>query len=202
MSERGHIGERLSAWFPLILLAVLAGLTFGLDRIVQPPAGPRPEPKNDPDYVVDGLSATRLDSEGRIKDTLRAQKMTHYPDDDSTVLLEPRFVAYSDKHSPVTVTSRRATVSSNGENVYFEEGVRVVRASYANRSELVLETSYLHVIPDANVAKTDKPVVIRDATGVVAAAGLELNSETRVLNLQGRVSGTYDPQKGAQRNAR
>jgi lipopolysaccharide export system protein LptC len=203
LSERPHIGERLSAWFPLLLLAVLAGLTFWLDRIVQPPASPRTEhPKSDPDYVVDGLSAVRMDSQGRTRDTLRALKMTHYPADDSTVLLEPRFISYAENHSPVTVTSRRARVSSNGENVYFEEGVRVVRAPYANRSELVLETSYLHVIPDANLAKTDKPVVIRDASAVIAASGLELNGETRVLNLQGRVRSTYDPPKAAQHNAR
>jgi lipopolysaccharide export system protein LptC len=193
LSERLHFAERLSSWFPLLLLAVLAGLTFWLDRVVQPQAGPRTDlPKNDPDYVVDGLSAARMDSQGRVRDTLRAQKMTHYPDDDMTLLVEPRFVTYAQPYSPVTVTSRHARLSSNGENVYFEDGVRVVRAPYANRSELVLETSYLHVIPDANIAKTDRAVTIRDGTGVVTASGLELNSDTRVLNLKGRVRGTFE----------
>jgi len=62
----------------------------------------------------------------------------------------------------------------------------------------VLETSYLHVIPDANIAKTDKPVTIKDATAVVEASGLELNSETRVLELQGRVRGTFEPRGAAE----
>jgi lipopolysaccharide export system protein LptC len=126
--------------------------------------------------------------------------MTHFPDTDLTLLVEPRFVTYAEGSSPVTVTARRARVSGNGEHVYFEDGVRVVRAPFASRSELVLETNYLHVIPDANIAKTDKPVTIRDASAVVSASGLELNSETRVLKLQGRVKGTYDP-RGA-RDAR
>jgi lipopolysaccharide export system protein LptC len=195
--------DRLGSWFPVLLLAALAGLTFWLDRVVQPPAGPRAEvAKNDPDYVVDGLSAVRMDSNGRVRDTLRAQKMTHYPDDDLTLLVEPRFVTYAEGSSPVTVTSRHARVSGNGENVYFEDGVRVVRAPYANRSELVLETNYLHVIPDANIAQTDRPVTIRNEGAVVTASGLELNSETRVLKLQGRVKGIFENAGAGSRNVR
>jgi lipopolysaccharide export system protein LptC len=71
----------------------------------------------------------------------------------------------------------------------------VARAPIANQSELVLETAYLHVIPDANLAKTDRPVTIRNAMGVVNASGLELNSETRILKLQGRVKSVYQPAK-------
>ena len=186
------MGDRFSGWFPLLLLTVLAGVTLWLDHIVQPPAGPRVTASGEPDYIVDGLSATRMDEEGHVKHTLRARKMTHYPDDDLTLLVEPALVTYTDGRSPVTVTARHARVSANGENVYFEDGVRVVRAPHGNRTELVVETNYLHVIPDANIAKTDRPVTIRDAAAVVVASGLELNSESRVLRLQGRVKGTYD----------
>lgn len=187
------MSDRFGGWFPLLLLAVLAAVTFWLDRVVQPPAISRSNPvKEDPDYIVDGLSAVHMDREGRVKHTLHAQKMTHYPDDDLTLLVEPKFVTHAESRSPLTVTARHARVSGNGENVYFEQEVRVVRAPHANRTELVLETSFLHVVPDANTAKTDKPVTIRDATGVISASGLELNSETRVLKLQGRVKGTYD----------
>lgn len=190
--------SRYGNWFPLVLLGVLAALTFWLDRLVQPPQQAPGVPRGEPDYIVDGLSAVRMDREGRVKHTLLAQKMTHYPDSDTTVLVEPKFVSHSDASVPVTVTSREARVSGNGEDVYFQKDVRVVRASSSSRGELVLETDYLHVIPDANVAKTDRPVTLRDASGVVQASGLELNSETRVLNLQGPVKGTFS-RKGATR---
>ena len=186
------MADRLASLFPLLILAALAGMTLWLDHAVQPPAALRAESRTDPDYIVDGLAATRMDAAGRVKHTLNALKMTHFPDEDLTFLVEPKFVTYTEDRTPVTVTARHARVSGNGENVYFEEGVRVVRAPQGNHTELVVETDFLHVIPDANVAKTDKPVTIRDATGVVVATGLELNSETRVLKLQGRVKGTYD----------
>ncbi|MGZ8267572.1 MAG: LPS export ABC transporter periplasmic protein LptC [Burkholderiales bacterium] len=184
--------DRSGNWFPLLLLIALAGLTFWLDRIVQPPEpGRRPMSGLDPDYIVDGLSAVKMDAQGRVAHALRAQKMTHYPDEDLTVLVEPKFVAYVQGQAPVTITSREARMSGNGEDVYFERDVRIVRAPFASSSELVVETSFLHVIPEAKIAKTDRPVTIRDANAVVVASGLELNSETRVLKLEGRVKGTF-----------
>ena len=187
------MGDRIGGWFPLMLLAMLAALTFWLEHAMQPPVEPRSDrPTTDPDYIVNGLAAVRMDAKGDVKHTLNAQKMTHYPDGDVTLLVEPRFITYTEGRTPMTVTSRHAKVSGNGENVYFEDGVRVVRAPYAGRSELVLETSYLHVIPDQNVAKTNRPVTIRDSSAVVSAAGFELNSEKRVLVLDGRVKADFE----------
>lgn len=190
------MNERLTAWFPLLLLATLAALTFWLDRVVQPATAMRDgSTRHDPDYIVDKLAAVRTAADGNIKDTLFAEKMIHYPDDDTTYLQSPKFISYATANAPMTIIAREAQVSSEGENVYFRNDVRVSRAPYDDKSELVLQTSYLHVIPNDNIAKTDRPVIITDANTIVNAIGLELNSETRVLKLQSRVRGTYDQNK-------
>ncbi|MBX9811784.1 MAG: LPS export ABC transporter periplasmic protein LptC [Burkholderiales bacterium] len=190
------MNDRLTRWFPLLLLAILAALTFWLDRAVQPPAGKRDgSTRHDPDYIVEKLSALRMAPDGGIKHTLFAEKMIHYPDDDSTYLQSPKFVSYASGKTPMTITAREALVSKNGENVYFQNDVRVTRAPYDDKSELVMQTSYLHVIPDDNIAKTDRPVTITDANTVVNAIGLELNGETRILKLKSRVRGIYDQNK-------
>jgi lipopolysaccharide export system protein LptC len=93
-------------------------------------------------------------------------------------------------------------VSSNGENVYFTDDVKVTRAGNAEQSELTMRTTYLHVIPDDHIARTDRPVTITDAATVVHAVGLELNSETRVLKLLSRVRGTYDPKKATKNDGK
>jgi lipopolysaccharide export system protein LptC len=187
--------DRSGGWFIFALLIALAALTFWLDRIAQPdPTAPRDVSSLDPDYIVDGLWAVKMDAQGRLTHTLRAQKMTHYPDEDLTVLVEPKFVAYAEGQPPVTVTSRTARMSGNGENVYFEKEVRVVRAPHESTGELVMLTNFLHVIPEAKIAQTDQPVTIREANLLVQATGLELNSDTRVLKLFGRVKGTLTEQ--------
>ena len=121
--------------------------------------------------------------------------MVHYPDDDTTHLKRPRFVSYRSTQAPLTITSNEALVSGNGENVYFRDNVKVTRAAYADHSEMVMRTTFLHVIPDDSIAKTDRPVTITNAATVVEAVGLELNSETRILKLLSRVRGTYDPNR-------
>lgn len=191
------LAERIGAWFPLFVLALLAALTFWLDRVVQPqPNTAERKLRHDPDYIVHGLRGVSLDKTGSVKHTLTARTMMHYPDDDTTHLTDPKFVTNTESPAPITVTSREATVSPNGENIYFTKDVRVVRAAAGAQSELVLETSYLHVIPDDNIVKTDQPVRIRNATAVVTASGLELNGDTRTLQLTGRVKGIFDNKKG------
>jgi lipopolysaccharide export system protein LptC len=195
------MNDRLTAWFPLVLLATLAALTFWLDSYVRPPVtGADSAARHDPDYIVEGLSAVRMDVDGGVKYSLSAERMVHYPDDDTTHLRRPRFVSYATTQAPVTVTAREGLVSSEGENIYFHDDVLVTRAPYANRSELRMTTTYLHVVPDSNIVKTDRPVTITDANTTVHAVGLELNSETQVLRLLSRVKGTYhDPNRSVQR---
>ena len=188
--------ERLPAIFPVLLLGALAALTFWLDQVVQPPPrAPDGASRHDPDYIVENLTALSTNEAGKAAYTLSAAKMVHYPDDDTTHLTQPRLISYRSVEAPVTITSKEALVSSNGENVFFKDDVKVTRAAYGDQSEMVMVTTYLHVIPDDNIAKTDRPVTITDAATVVNAVGLELNSETRILKLHSRVRGTYDPGK-------
>jgi lipopolysaccharide export system protein LptC len=127
---------------------------------------------------------------------LHAVKMMHFPDDDSTDLVSPRFVSYG-RGAPLSITSKDAQVSSNGGNVYFRGDVRATRAAYGGNSALVVVTDYLHLLPDDNVAKTDRRVTISDANMTVEGIGMELNSETRVLKLNAAVRGAYHEAAGA-----
>jgi len=191
--------NRLSQIFPLLLLAVLATLTFWLDQAVEEGRKPDESVRQDPDFIVDNIVVRRLDAQGNIKHTLHAERMTHFPHDDSTHLVSPRFVSNASQ-APISITSRTARVSSGGDNVYFENDVRAVRAAYGERSELVLKTDYLHVIPDENIARTDRPVTITDAHIVATAIGLELNSENRTVKFLSQFHGTYhDPARTQKR---
>ena len=197
------IKARLTTVAPLVLVGALAALTFWLDRLGQGPErdliGPS---RHDPDFIVDRLTGVSMNEAGIASYTLSAARMIHYPDDDSTLLTDPKFVSYGSAKAPVTITSNEAVVSSKGDHVYFQDNVRVTRAPYAENSELVLLTTFLHVVPDKHLALTDRSVTITDATTVVTAEGFEMNSETRVLKLMSKVRGKYDPAKESSRKAR
>lgn len=192
--------NRFSQLFPLLLLAVLAGLSFWLDQAVQQGVQGNGSQRHDPDYIVEKIVAHRMDANGDVKHTLYAERMTHYPDDDSTHLVAPRFISNASARAPMSITSRTARVSSGGEHIYFETDVRATRAAYDDKSEMVMETSFLHVTPDDHIARTDRPVTVSDAHTVARAIGLELNSETRIVKFLSQFRGTYhDPDRAARR---
>ena len=191
---------RFSQLFPLLLLAVLASLTFWLDQAVLQGTTGSGTLRHDPDYIVDNIVVRRMDANGDVKHTLYAERMTHYPDDDSTHLVTPRFISNASARAPMSITSRTARVSSGGEHIYFETDVRATRAAYADHSEMVMETSFLHVTPDQHIARTDRPVTVTDAHTVARAIGLELNSETRTVKFLSQFRGTYhDPDRATRR---
>jgi len=194
--------DRLTTTAPLLLVGMLAALTFWLERMAQPPERGPGASRHDPDYIVENLSAVSMNQAGTATYTLVAAKMVHYPDDNTTILTAPKFVSYDSAKAPVTITASEAVVSANGEHVYFQDDVRVTRVAYGEASELVARTSFLHLIPDGKIARTDREVTITDAATTVTAVGLEINNETRVIKLLSKVQGTYDPSKAPRREPR
>ena len=102
--------------FPLVLLALLALLTFWIDRSVQPPER-RPDAnlRHDPDYMLDNFVTTRTNVNGALAYVLAAVKMKHYPDDDTTELERPRFTQYAVNKPYTQIEGQRGNVSSDGE---------------------------------------------------------------------------------------
>lgn len=185
---------RSAIWFPLALLAMLAALTFWIDRTVQPPQPKRDgSSRHDMDYKLNNFSTTKSDALGNPRYVLSAVELVHYPDDDSTQLVRPRFTQYTIGKPYTQIQGQRGQVSSNGENVYIQDQVKVVRAAEAGRGEMTLLTEYLHVMPDEEIAKTDRPVSILQAPRtVIRATGMEFDKKQRILKLGGRVRVHYE----------
>ena len=184
--------DRFTAAFPLLLMAVLAALTFWLERLVQAPTAPRDgSTRHDPDYIVENFVAVRMGPDGLRMHQLVANRMLHYPDDDSTHLEEPRLAKFENEKVALSIESRRALVSSEGKTIDFEDDVKAVRTATPTQSELVLTTERLHVVPDEDYARTDSPVTIVDANTQVTAVGLELNNKAKVVKLLSNVRGSY-----------
>ena len=188
--------DRFTAAFPLLLVAVLAALTFWLERLVQaPPPARDGSTRHDPDYIVENLVGVTMGPDGTRLHQLEANRMLHYPDDDSTHLESPRLFKYENERLALSITAQRARVSSEGKTVDFDQAVRAVRSATKTQSELVLTTDHLHVVPDDDYASTDSPVKIENANTQVTAVGLEFNNNARVVKLRSNVRGSYVKKK-------
>lgn len=196
--------ERLIRWSPLILLALLAVLTFWLDRKVQP-SGRAADgaTRHDPDFIIEGFSAVQMNPDGTRRYALSANRMVHYPDDNSTQLEAPRLIYYDYARAPVTVRSDTADATEGGDHVYFHGDVQVVRSAYDKNPELGLFTSYLHVVPDRDFAETDKPVRLVEGKSTASSVGLEFDNRTRQIRLLSEVKANYAfPKRVSQKPSR
>jgi len=177
------LSDRLALVFPVFIVALLAALTLWLDQIVRTAPSSPTDGRNDPDFIVDNFVANQTGLDGLLKHTLRARRMTHFVFDDSTHLDQPRLTHFSEKRLDLRAESDSARLSSDGQEVLMSGNVRLTRAASGNQSELTLLTSSLLVIPDKGLARTDQPVVIRNATSNTEAVGLEFDYGRQHLTL-------------------
>jgi lipopolysaccharide export system protein LptC len=80
-----RLGQLVSAYLPLLLMALLALVTWWLEqntpRIAQP--GEKAAPRHEPDYLMERFTMQRFGAEGRMRVQLQGAQMRHYPDTDT-----------------------------------------------------------------------------------------------------------------------
>ncbi|MDP1557985.1 MAG: LPS export ABC transporter periplasmic protein LptC [Nitrosomonas sp.] len=178
--------SRLHRSIPLILLILLASLTFWMTSAVVPPMIMQEDNLDrKPDYIIENLSGVRMDHDRAVQRTFSAKKMLHYLESDITHLEQPYFTNTEPKGPIMRVKAEKAEFTRNGEDIYLTGNVTILRG--ADKDKVTMLTSFLHLIPDENIAKTDQTVVIARKNTTVNAVGLELDNRTGVIQLLSQV---------------
>ncbi len=182
--------------FPLLLMLSLALLTFWLERTVRGVEEVHPSlRRHDPDYIVDKLRIVSHDSGGRPTTTLSAQKMTHFPDDDSTELAAPRVLKTKAGEAPLELTADRGALSQDGEDTFLHDNVLLVRQATPLQPEMRLTTSFLHLVQSRSLVLTDREVEIREPGRFLTGRGMEYDNGLGLLHLRARVHGRFEQRK-------
>lgn len=180
--------------FPITLLAILAILAAWINLIVQPPT-PKLDgsSRHDPDYIVSNFVTTQTDINGKLRYTLAAVEMKHFPDNDATELKQPRYTQYTIGKPYTRVEGQRGDVSSNGEEVKLYDQVKVTREAFAEKGEMTVETDYLEILPNIDLVRTDRPVIIRQAPKtVIYATGMIYEKDKNTVTLLHKVKAHYE----------
>jgi lipopolysaccharide export system protein LptC len=180
--------------FPLSLMLALALLTFYLERTSREEETKPAARRHDPDYIVTRFTTTTYDSDGRPLTVLSADKMVHFPDDDSTELLSPRVQQSKPAEPRVTLTADRGTLSADGEEIFLYDNVVLVREADGTRPEARLTTSFLHVLRGRSLVRTDRQVTMVEDNRSLTGRGMEYDSDSRQLQLFADVVGRFEPQ--------
>jgi len=181
--------------FPLLLLVSLAMLTFWLQHSVTDEDLHPSLRRHDPDYIVENFTVYNYNNDGFAESTVIARKMVHYPDDDSTELVSPRVVQTKPGQPRMTLTSERGALSQDGADAFLYDNVVLVRDASADQSAMRLTTTFLHLVRDRDLIRTDRDVLVREEGRMLSGRGLEYHNDTRQLYLRERVRGTFEPRK-------
>ena len=189
------ISSRARHWLPLLPLFGLLAATYWLNQQALPESAKPESKRHDPDATMENFSATNLNEQGVPNFILAANKLLHYPDDDSTALDAPRITMLSPGKPAIHATAEHGTISSKGDEVFLRDNVKVLREASAQQDQMTLQTEYLHIIPDQGLANTDRAVTVVDAHSIVHATGMEMDNKTRTLKLLSQVKSEYVPNK-------
>ncbi len=178
----------LNSLLPLLALAMLALLAFWLNQTVSRAVAPKASVlKHEPDAIAENFSARQLGDDGSVRYTLQAKKMLHYADDDSTHLEAVFFDGKPQdsklKEQPFSVSAQNARMSKNGEEVFLEGRVELIKQATPDSPQATIRTSKLRLVPDAGLAQTAEQVEIRSENSFIVGNQFLYNNKTRSIKL-------------------
>jgi len=180
--------------YPIALLSIFAIMTAWINHVVQP-TKPKLDgsSRHDPDYIMSNFVTTQTDINGDLRYKLASVEMKHFPDDDTTNLQQPRYTQFSANKPYTQVEALRGHVASNGDQVQLIDNVKITRQAFAEKGEMTIDTNYLNVLPNEDLARTDSPVIIRQAPNtVIYATGMTYEKKNHTVTLLNKVRAHYE----------
>lgn len=177
----------------VVLLLGLAWATWWLQKSVNPASAPAmSQQRHDPDYIMENFSSSLMDSSGRLNYRLRAVRLAHYPDDDSTEIEQPVVVVYRDQVKIWRIESERGISKGSGGQILLAGKVDLRRLESSREGPMQVHTSDVTIYPDRDLGQTSQPVSIVNKQGETRAVGMRIHIKEERLELLSNVKSIYE----------
>ena len=194
------VWERLSLYLPVMLMALLALGTYWLVRSTPPATAPEPPSalKHESDYFMHNFSVKTFDGAGRLKSEVFGTDARHYPDTDTLEIDFVRIRSFNDEGRLTTATANRALTNGDASEVQLMGNALVVRESVLDKAgqtlpRLEFRSEFLHAFMDTERLRSHKPVELMRGRDRFTADTMDFDNLDRVMELKGRVKGTFVP---------
>jgi len=195
-----RLRDLLATYLPLLLMLVLAALTWWLVRITPLPEAARAAEavSQAPDYVLGKVELVRYRGDGSLMARIRAQELRHYPVGDR-MELEGAWVLADHPEGALLAQADRAVVTEEGQRVLLEGDVRLSRAATPAQEAFEARTRVLEVDTKAGRAWTSEPVLWSQGELQAQAAGFDYDQASARLQLMGPVQAQMSTTRPARR---
>ena len=175
----------------LIVLLSIAGLSWWLKQSETQSAAVSSDANPRPDFFLNDFSIRQFSSEGALKYQIRGVRLTHFPEDDRSVIEQPLINLDESGGAQWQINASKA-VAGNEENdeVWLQGEVKITQTHTENPT--VLNTDQLLLKPGAKIARSDNTVTIHQADATTVAASLDANLNHGQFELT-EVRSRYEP---------
>ena len=189
----------VSAYLPLLLMAVLASGTWWLVRNSPSPDlhAPAEAPRHEPDYVMMHFVVQRFGADGALRTQIEGERLRHFADDNTLEIDEARIRAVGTDGAVTLAAARRALANGDGSEVQLLGDARVTRPATGQEEAIEFRSEFLHAFRNIELVRSHLPVVVTQGADVVRAEGMEYDNLARVVDLKGRASATFAPPRRA-----
>ena len=187
--------ERVSLYLPLLLMGLLALLTYWLVRSTPVFEAPTPDKPatHEPDYFARQFSLKSFDAAGRLRSEILGAEARHYRDTDTLEIDRVRIQSFDNKGQLTVATAQRALTNSDASQVQLIGNAHVLREAVDGKPRMSVKSEFLHADLDTERVRTDKPVELTRVADRFTANSMDFDNIDQVLQLNRRVRGTLAP---------
>lgn len=190
--------QRVMPFAPIVVMAILAALTYWVLQSSLRPTAHAPAAKvgHTADYFGDDLSVTMLDDTGHVQYRLNSRTLTHYEDDQNSVLTDPALRSFTPGSPIITATAKRGVVNSDASIVNLYDDAKIVRAPGPADPAMEADSSHFEVLVNDDTIRTEQPVKLTRGPSIsTATQGMTYINTTRSAQLFGNVRGSIAAQQ-------
>lgn len=159
----------------LVLLVAAGGSWWLAESFVEKETVKPKDDNSQIDYFAKNLHRTVLDREGKPKENLFAELMTHYKNDNRTVMEKPTMTLFKSDGEPWVIHAEKGTSLAGGEAVLLDGKVVIARKS--GDDEVKIYTSNVKYTPDTNYAETAERILMVSKDDSTSATGAQVYFE-------------------------
>lgn len=193
--------DQTSIYLPIVLMGVLALVSFWIVGLTPNVDLPKPEPilSQAPDSIMRNFAVRQFSPDGTLKSELFGREMRQYPHNNTSVIDDAQGVQIAETGRRTTFQAQRLTTNADQSVYWFEGNVIIIREAHqladsqGPRIEYRGEALTLYVSEDR--LASDRPVIVTRGNDRISADSLRYDDNTSVANMQGRVRAQLLPRK-------
>ncbi|MFT5577898.1 MAG: lipopolysaccharide export system protein LptC [Paraglaciecola psychrophila] len=172
----------VSAMAMLYLLLSLSG-TVSLPRATE-----QPSQQQRPAYYLNGVQNHNFDNNGELSVYITGDAVSHQPTKDSSIIHNPQLDLFTAGVKTWQATAASATAYSHSDLIELHDSVDIRTAD----GNTLLTTERLDIVADKKIAKTQSPVSLVTAGGVITSGGMQADLRSKEIVMTGNIRGHYD----------